>query len=79
VQAGRNGDKVVLWGQVRTGAGVQSYRVQVRSGGVWRFVGGTRRTDARGYLTIAVPATRGSLVRTYASRDGSNGAALFVR
>jgi hypothetical protein len=79
VQAGRNGDRVVLWGQVRPGAGAQSYRVEVRTGGVWRFVGGTRRTDARGYLTIAVPAARGSLVRTVASRDGSNGAALFVR
>ena len=70
---------MVLWGQVRPGAGAQSYRVEVRTGGVWRFVGGTRRTDARGYLTIAVPAARGSLVRTVASRDGSNGAALFVR
>ena len=79
VQAGRSGAKVVLWGQVRPGSGAQSYRVQVRSGGVWRFVGATRQTDARGYLSAAVTAARGSLVRTYSLRDGSYSAPLFVR
>ena len=39
-QAGRSGSKLVLWGQVRPRAGVQTFRVQVRTGGVWRFSGG---------------------------------------
>ena len=79
VQAGRSGGKAVLWGQVRPGSGAQSYRVQVRSGSVWRFAGATRRTDSRGYLSAAVAAVRGSLVRTYSSRDGTYSAPLFVR
>jgi len=79
VQAGRSGGKVVLWGQVRPGLGAQSYRLQVRSGGGWRFVGGTRRTSARGYLSTAVSVPRGSLVRTLSVRDGTSGAPLFVR
>ena len=79
VQAGRSGDKVVLWGQVRPGSGAQSYRVQVRGGGVWRFAGGMRRTNARGYLSAAVTAPRGALVRTYSPRDSTYGAPLFVR
>ena len=79
VQAGRSGGKVVLWGQVRPGSGAQTYRVQVRSGGVWRFVGGTRRTNVRGYLSASVDAARGSLVRTYSSRDGTFSAPLVVR
>ncbi|MCP9484597.1 MAG: hypothetical protein MSC30_01945 [Gaiellaceae bacterium MAG52_C11] len=79
VQAGRSGGDVVLWGQVRPGLGAQSYRVQLRSASGWRFVGGTRRTSARGYLSAAVTAPRGSLVRTFFPRDGTYGAPLFVR
>ena len=79
VQAGRSGSKVVLWGQVRPGRGAQTYRVQVRNGGGWRFVGGTRRTNTRGYLSTAVAVPRGSLVRTYLPRDRAYGAPLFVR
>ena len=45
-QAGRSGGKLVLWGQVRPRSGVQTFRVQVRTGGVWRDSGGVRRTGA---------------------------------
>ena len=45
-QAGRSGGKLVLWGQVRPRSGVQTFRVQVRTGGVWRFSGGFRKTSA---------------------------------
>ena len=58
-QAGRSGGNLVLWGQVRPRAGVQTFRVQVRTGGVWRFSGGVRRTSARGFFSVAVPAARG--------------------
>ncbi len=79
VQAGRSGGNVVLWGQVRPRSGAQSYRVQVRGRGGWSFVGGTRRTNARGYLSAAVIAPRGSLVRLFSPGDGAYGPPLFVR
>ena len=45
-QAGRSGGKLVLWGQVRPRSGVQTYRVQVRTGGgAWRFSGGNRQDE----------------------------------
>jgi hypothetical protein len=79
-QAGRSGGKVVLWGQVRPGAGSQPYRLQVRSGGgAWRFVGGTRRTTARGYLSASIAVARRSFVRLYSPGDRAYGAPILVR
>ena len=57
-QAGRSGGNLVLWGQVRPRSGPQTFRVQVRTGGAWRFSGGVRTTSARGFFSVAVPATR---------------------
>ena len=78
-QAGRSGGKVVLWGQIRPRAGSQSYRVQVRNGGSWRFAGNTARTNGRGYFSAAVVASRGSQVRIYSPLDGAYSAPLAVR
>jgi polysaccharide biosynthesis protein PslG len=78
-QAGRSGGKLVLWGQVRPRTGVQSYRVQVRLGGKWRFSGGTRRTSARGFFSTAVDAPRGSSVRIYSPRDRAYSATMLAR
>lgn len=78
-QAGRSGGKVVLWGQVRPRLGAQTYRVQVRSGGAWRFVGGTSRTNSRGYFSVAVVAARGSLVRIHSPQDGGFSSPIAVR
>ena len=65
-QAGRSGGKLVLWGQVRPRAGVQSYRVQLRvGGGPGSFSGGNRRTSARGFFSTAVAAAPGASVRIY--------------
>ena len=44
-QAGRSGGKLVLWGQVRPRSGAQTYRVQVRTAGVWRFSGGIAQDE----------------------------------
>jgi hypothetical protein len=78
-QAGRSGGKAVLWGQVRPRSGAQTYRVQVRSGGTWRFSGSTRRTSARGFFSVAVAAPRGTAVRIYSPVDNAFSAALLAR
>ena len=78
-QAGRSGGKVVLWGQVRPRGGVQSYRVQVRMGGGWRFSGGTRRTSARGFFSTAVAAPAGASIRIYSPQDGAYSATIRAR
>ena len=78
-QAGRSGGKLVLWGQVRPRSGVQTYRVQVRTGGKWRFSGGTRRTTARGFFSTAIAAARGSSVRIYSPQDRAYSATVLAR
>ena len=78
-QAGRSAGKVVLWGQVRPRAGAQTYRIQVRSGGAWRFAGATGRTNSRGFLSASLAAPRGTLVRIYSPRDRAYGAPIAVR
>jgi hypothetical protein len=78
-QAGRSGGTLVLWGQVRPRAGVQSFRLQVRTGGTWRFVGGLRRTTVRGFFSVRVPAPRGAHVRIYSPRDEAYSATLRAR
>jgi polysaccharide biosynthesis protein PslG len=67
-QAGRSGGALVLWGQIRPRSGVQTYRVQVRTGGAW-FTGGVRRTGTRGFFTTKVAAPPGASVRIYSPRD----------
>jgi Glycosyl hydrolase catalytic core len=78
-QAGRSGAKLVLWGQVRPRSGVQTYRVQVRTRGVWRWSGGLRRTNARGFLSTPVAAPRGARVRIFSPRDAAFSASISVR
>jgi hypothetical protein len=78
-QAGRSGGKLVLWGQVRPRAGVQRYRVQVRTGGSWRFSGGFRQTSARGFFSTPVAAPRGTWVRVFSPQDGAYSASLLAR
>jgi hypothetical protein len=78
-QAGRSGGKLVLWGQVRPRSGVQVFRVQVRTGGVWRFSGGLRKTGVRGFFSVAVPASRGTAVRIYSPTDRAYSVALVAR
>ena len=78
-QAGRSGGKLVLWGQVRPRSGAQTFRVQVRTGGVWRFSGGFRKTGAGGFFSVAVAAARGTAVRIFSPQDGAYSAALIAR
>ena len=79
VQISRPGAKTTLWGQVRTHQRKRPYRLQQRRGGYWRWVGGTRRTDTRGFFRVVVRAERGTAFRIWSARDDSYSAALVVR
>jgi hypothetical protein len=68
-QAARRGANATIWGQIRPRSGRQPFRVQRRVGGRWSWVGGTRTTNARGFLSLRVRAPRGSLVRVWSVRD----------
>jgi hypothetical protein len=76
-QVGRRGAVVTLWGQVRPGDGRQTYRLRYRSGGAWRWLGGTRQTSPRGYWSLRARLPRGTAVQVFAR--GSLGAAIPVR
>ena len=79
-QAGRSAGKLVLWGQVRPRTGTQTYRIQVRTAaGGWRFSGGVRRTTARGFFSVAVPAAVGASVRVFSPQDGAYSASIRAR
>jgi hypothetical protein len=78
-QAGRSGGKLVLWGQVRPRSGSQTFRVQVRTKGAWRWSGGFRRTSARGFFSAQVAAPRGARVRIFSPQDGAYSASIAVR
>jgi polysaccharide biosynthesis protein PslG len=78
-QAGRTNGRLVLWGQVRPRTGAQTFRVQVRTRGAWRWSGATRRTNARGFFSLALPAPKGSQVRIWSPRDGVFSAAIIAR
>lgn len=65
-----------VWGQVRPRKGAQSYRLQVWRGSRWTWLGGTHRTNGRGYFRRNVP--RGVIVRVWSPRDRLGGAAIRV-
>jgi Beta-galactosidase len=67
-----------VWGQVRPRTGPQPYRLQlVRRDGSTAWLGGVRRTTARGFLTARVP--RGATVRLYSVRNRTHGIPVLVR
>lgn len=77
--AGRSQGKAVLWGQVRPRSGPQAYRLQVRTGGTWRWAGANRRTSPRGFLSVAVNTPRGALARIWSPRDRAYSAVVVLR
>jgi hypothetical protein len=58
-----------VWGQVRPGRGVRTYRLQLRRHGAWHWLGATVRTSPLGFFSRAVAAPRGSTVRFWSPRD----------
>jgi hypothetical protein len=76
-QVSRRASTTTLWGHVRGGSGIQTYRLRVRVGGRWSWAGGYRRTDARGFFAARVRAPRGAAVQLFAR--GTLGVAVVVR
>jgi Glycosyl hydrolase family 1 len=77
-QVTRNGSRVVLWGQVRPRRGAQPYRLQVRTGGAWRWLGGMTRTNGLGFFSRAIVAPKGAQVRIWSPRDRAYSWALAL-
>jgi hypothetical protein len=78
-QASRRGVRTVVWGQIRPGTGRQTYRLRMRRGGRWVWVGGTRRTNSRGFFSVALRAGRGTSVQVYHQPSATYGSAVVVR
>jgi hypothetical protein len=72
-QVNRVGSSATLWGQVRPGAGSRTYRLQLRTRGAWRWLGGTYRTNGLGYFSRRIAAPHGALVRLWSPRDHAYG------
>jgi hypothetical protein len=78
-QVSRSGSRVTVWGQVRPRRGAQPYRLQVNVGGRWKWSGGTATTNSLGFLSRAVAAKRGSLIRIWSPRDKAYSWPIVVR
>jgi hypothetical protein len=78
-QRSRRGVRTVLWGQVRPRSGRQTYRLQQFRHGRWHWVGGTRKTTARGFFQRTVRAGKGSKLRIWSPRDKVFSPILKVR
>jgi hypothetical protein len=59
------GSRVVLWGQVRPGRGVRTYRLQKLVGGRWVWSGSTGRTSSLGFYSRAVSGRAGDRFRVW--------------
>jgi polysaccharide biosynthesis protein PslG len=79
MQVSRHGTRTVLWGQVRPGSGAQAYMLQRWTGSSWVAIGGVHSTSARGYLTRAISASRGTSVRLWYPARGIASPTLVVQ
>jgi hypothetical protein len=78
-EAARRGNRVVLWGQVRPGSGVQTYRLEKRVSGRWRWLHGTFRTNVRGFFRRIVVAPPGTAFRAWSPAAGRVSLGVPVR
>jgi hypothetical protein len=77
-QMSRRGAGVTIWGQLRAHQGRRPYRLQEVFGSFDRWIGGTRRTDARGFFQLTVRAEKGAKLRVWSPLDERFSAALLV-
>jgi hypothetical protein len=68
---------VTLWGQVRPGAGAQTYRLRYSTGHGWRWLGGNRRTNSRGVYVVKVRVPMRTTVQAFS--NGALSAAVRAR
>jgi len=78
-QVSRSGSRVRIWGQVRPRRGAQTYRLQVRVRGGWRWLGGAARTNSAGFFSRTIAVPRGASVRLWSPRDKSYSWPLPIR
>ena len=78
-QVTRSGSRTSLWGQIRPGAGARPYRLQVRTGNSWRWLGSVQRTNGTGFISRTVTAPRGSIIRVWAPQQRAYGWPLLIR
>ena len=78
-QMARSGARVEVWGQIRPGKGIRKYRLEVRTGGAWRWAGPTRPTNRYGAFVSTVNAPRGSLVRLWSPAQRAFGWPVVAR
>jgi hypothetical protein len=71
------GATVTLWGQVRPGAGAQTYRLRYSTGHGWRWLGGNRRTNARGFYVVKARVPTRTTVQAFS--NGALSAAVRAR
>jgi len=78
-QVSRSGTRAALWGQIRPGQGLRTYRIEVQTGGKWRWVGSNRHTNRYGAFAVTVSAPKGSLVRVWSPAQHSFGWPILIR
>jgi len=79
-QMRRDGDRAVLWGQIRGGPhGRQTYRLEVLHRNVWEAVGHDRLTNNDGFFVRTLRLKRGALLRIWAPRQRRFSLQLRVR
>jgi hypothetical protein len=72
------GGEATLWGQVRPGNGEQAYRLRIRRGGRWAWLGEPERTDSHGTFVVTVPAPPGARVQLWSPSDRMSGLELTL-
>jgi hypothetical protein len=78
-QVSRSGSRASLWGQIRPGKGVRTYRLQLRQGSSWRWLGSTQRTNGGGFFSTTATVPRGALIRVWSPQQHSYGWPLLIR
>jgi hypothetical protein len=77
-QVKRQGGVVSVWGQIRPGSRRRAFRIRVLDDGRWSWLGGTRRTDPRGFFSLDLRAPRGSRLQVWAPGEGAYSVALLT-
>jgi glycosyl hydrolase family 1 len=78
-QVSRDGTRAALWGQIRPGKGLRTYRLEVSTRGVWRWAGPNRSTNRYGAFATTISAPEGSLVRVWSPQQRSFGWPILIR